>query len=136
VARVRNSQVVEKTLQMGEEGFERYIDELVEECARLTQLVAQLRQLPDGESSERDKRETEFCGSLAHLKEHSASLSQLMEVFFCDVQLPKDFLEKPSTDFGITMDGNGRRASILVFPTSMAPFLTDLAKSEFARDPF
>jgi signal transduction histidine kinase len=72
-------QVVGKTLQMGDEGFERYIDELVEECARFIQLVAQLRQLSKGESPERDKLETEFFGSLAHLKEHSASLSEWVD---------------------------------------------------------
>ncbi len=27
-----------KTLQMGDEGFERYMDELVEECARFIQV--------------------------------------------------------------------------------------------------
>jgi hypothetical protein len=68
-----------KTLQMGNEGFERYIDELVEECARFIQLVAQLRQLSEGESPQRDKLETEFFGSLAHLKEHSASLSEWVD---------------------------------------------------------
>lgn len=73
------SQLVGKTLQMGDEGFERYIDELVEECARFIQLVVQLRQLPEGESPERDELETEFFGSLAHLKEHSASLSEWVD---------------------------------------------------------
>lgn len=72
-------QLVGKTLQMGDEGFERYMDELMEECARFIQLVVQLRQLPAGESSERDKLETEFFGSLAHLKEHSASLSEWVD---------------------------------------------------------
>ena len=70
------NQPVGKTLQMGDEGFERYIDELVEECARFIQLVTQLRRLSEGESPQRDKLETEFFGSLAHLKEHSASLSE------------------------------------------------------------
>lgn len=75
MAKVDQRPMVARTLQLGDEGFERYIDELVEECARFIQLVAQLRQLPEGESPERDKLETEFYGSLAHLREHSASLS-------------------------------------------------------------
>jgi hypothetical protein len=72
-------QIVGKTLQMGDAGFERYIDELVEECARFIQLVARLRQLPEGESPRRDELETEFFGSLAHLKEHTASLSEWVD---------------------------------------------------------
>ena len=79
MAEVSSKRIVAKTLQMGDEGFERYIDELVEECARFIQLVAQLRQLSDEESLERDKLETEFFGSLAHLKEHSASLCEWVD---------------------------------------------------------
>lgn len=79
MGKVKGSQDTGKSLQMGDEGFERYIDELVEECARFIQLVAQLRQLPAGENSERDELETEFYGSLAHLKEHSASLSEWVD---------------------------------------------------------
>ena len=71
--------LVGRTLQMGDEGFERYIDELVEECAQFIRLVARLRQLPEGEGSERDRLETEFFGSLAHLKEHSAALSEWVD---------------------------------------------------------
>ncbi len=71
--------LVGRTLQMGDEGFERYIDELMEECARFIQLVAQLRQLPEGECPDRDRLETEFFGSLAHLTEHSSSLSEWVD---------------------------------------------------------
>ncbi len=73
------TQPVGATLQMGDEGLERYIDELVEECARFIQLVAQLRQMPEAESPRRDQLETAFFGSLAHLKEHSASLSEWVD---------------------------------------------------------
>lgn len=79
MARVHQHLTAGRTLQLGDEGFERYIDELVEECARFIQLIAQLRQLPEGESPERDKIEKEFYGSLAHLKGHSASLSEWID---------------------------------------------------------
>lgn len=63
---------------MGDEGFERYMDEFVEACAHLIQLVAQLRQLPP-EDPNHDLLETEFYGMLAHIKEHSTSLSDWID---------------------------------------------------------
>ena len=88
MAKANAEQLVGRTLLMGDEGFERYIDELVEECAHFIQLVTKLRQLPAEGGPDRDELETEFYASLAHLQTHSASLSEWIDRLI--EELPED----------------------------------------------
>jgi len=83
---------VEKTLAYSTPEFERYMDELAEECANFVRLVAKLRKLPAKESAERDQLEQELFGSLAHLEAHAPQLRAWWEELIDT--LPDDELEK------------------------------------------
>ena len=90
----------EKTLAYSTPEFERYIDELAEECAHFVWLVAKLRklpvkesaELPVKESAERDRLEQELFGSLAHLEAHVPQLRAWWEELIDT--LPDDELEE------------------------------------------
>jgi hypothetical protein len=82
----------EKTLAYSTSEFERYIDELAEECAHFVWLVAKLRKLPVKESAERDRLEQELFGSLAHLEAHVPQLRAWWEELIDT--LPDDELEE------------------------------------------
>jgi hypothetical protein len=82
----------EKTLAYSTPEFERYMDELAEECAHFVWLVAKLRKLPAKESAERDRLEQELFGSLAHLEAHVPQLRAWWEELIDT--LPDDELEE------------------------------------------
>lgn len=82
----------EKTLAYSTPEFERYMDELAEECANFVRLLTKLRTLPAKESPERDQLEQELFSSLAHLEAHAPQLRAWWEELIDT--LPNDGLGK------------------------------------------
>lgn len=65
-----------KTLCYGDEEFQLYAEELVEECGNFVRLAAKLKQMPVAESKEREDLEAELYGSLSHLEVHARQLRE------------------------------------------------------------
>jgi hypothetical protein len=65
-----------KVLCHGDEGFQLYVEELVEECGNFVRLAAQLKQMPAAAGAEREDIEIELYGSLSHLEAHARQLRE------------------------------------------------------------
>lgn len=79
-----------KTLCYGDEGFQLYVEELVEECGNFVRLAAKLKQMPTEESKGREDLETELYGSLSHLEIHARQLREWWDQL--DESLPDESL--------------------------------------------
>lgn len=67
-------------------------------------------------------------------KRRKGKSKHLKEIFFRDTQLLQDFMEQPPADF--TVCGDGGCSAILMFPPSMAAFLSSFLKSKLLSDSF
>lgn len=65
-----------KVLCYGEEDFQLYVEELIEECETFVRLAATLKQMPAEESEAREELEMKLYGSLSHLEVHARQLRE------------------------------------------------------------
>ena len=77
-----------KVLCYGDEDFQLYVEELVEECGNFVRLAAKLKQMPVGESKMREDVEMELYSSLSHLEVHAKQLREWFDQL--DESLPDD----------------------------------------------
>ncbi len=65
-----------KTVCYGDEEFQLYVEELVEECGNFVRLAAKLKQMSAEQTKEREELEAGLYSSLSHLEVHARHLRE------------------------------------------------------------